>query len=86
MGKARPKVIKLSRKFSFSPNQGIKLSRKHSFATFLITLLTFGLTSGLIAGLMDGPDGHYDIWNNGRWSTIDGSNGFHADGYRWGKG
>jgi hypothetical protein len=32
---------------------------------------------------MDGPDGHYDIWNNGRWSTIDGSNGFHADGYHW---
>jgi hypothetical protein len=28
------------------------------------------------------------VWtsDNGRWITIDGPNGFHADGYRWGNG
>jgi hypothetical protein len=38
------------------PNQGIKLSLKNSLAVVLVTLLTFGLTGGLIYGLGRGLD------------------------------
>src|SRR5215469_10729364 len=35
---------------------------------------------------LDGPGGHYDVWNSGRWSEISGPGGFHAEGYHWDNG